>query len=43
MGLYKYDVDIAKKHLNEKELKELNKIVTMYLDYSEYKRKIIMI
>ena len=33
--IYKYDVDIAKNHLNEKELKDLNRIVTMYLDYAE--------
>ncbi len=33
--IYKYDVDIAKKYLNEKELKDLNRIVTMYLDYAE--------
>ena len=33
--IYKYDVDIAKNYLNEKELKNLNKIVTMYLDYAE--------
>ena len=29
------DVIIAKNHLNEKELKDLNRIVTMYLDYAE--------
>lgn len=29
------DVDIAKNYLNEKELKDLNRIVTMYLDYAE--------
>ena len=33
--IYKYDVDIAKNYLNEKELKSLNRIVTMYLDYAE--------
>jgi len=33
--IYKYDVDVAKNYLNEKELKNLNKIVTMYLDYAE--------
>jgi len=33
--IYKYDVDVAKNYLNEKELKDLNKIVTMYLDYAE--------
>ncbi len=33
--IYKYDVDIAKNYLNESELKSLNRIVTMYLDYAE--------
>ena len=33
--IYKYDVIIAKNYLNEKELKDLNRIVTMYLDYAE--------
>ena len=33
--IYKYDVNIAKNYLNEKELKDLNRIVTMYLDYAE--------
>ena len=33
--IYKYDVDIAKNYLDEKELKDLNRIVTMYLDYAE--------
>ena len=33
--IYKYDVDIAKNYLNEDELKKLNRIVTMYLDYAE--------
>ena len=33
--IYKYDVDIAKNYLNEKELQDLNRIVTMYLDYAE--------
>ena len=31
--IYRYDV--AKNYLNEKELKDLNRIVTMYLDYAE--------
>ena len=31
----KQDVAIAKNYLNEKEIKELNEIVTMYLDYAE--------
>ncbi len=34
--IYRYDVDIAKNYLTEKELKDLNRIVTMYLDYAEY-------
>lgn len=33
--IYRYDVDIAKNYLNEKELKDLNRIVTMYLDHAE--------
>ncbi len=31
----KTDIGIAKNYLNEKELDELNRIVTMYLDYAE--------
>ena len=31
----KKDVSIAKNYLDEKELKSLNRIVTMYLDYAE--------
>jgi len=31
----KSDVTVAKNYLNEKELKDLNRIVTMYLDYAE--------
>ncbi len=31
----KQDVRIAKNYLSEKELKQLNRIVTMYLDYAE--------
>ena len=31
----KTDVSVAKNYLNEKELKALNQIVTMYLDYAE--------
>ena len=31
----KSDVSIAKNYLNEKELRQLNRIVTMYLDYAE--------
>ncbi len=33
--IYKYDIDIAKNYLSELELKNLNRIVTMYLDYAE--------
>lgn len=32
----KSDVSIAKNYLSEKELKPLNRIVTMYLDYAEH-------
>lgn len=31
----RYDMDVAKNYLNEKELRNLNRIVTMYLDYAE--------
>jgi hypothetical protein len=31
----KKDVDIAKNYLNEGEIKSLNRLVTMYLDYAE--------
>jgi hypothetical protein len=31
----KGDVDIAKNYLSDKEINELNRIVTMYLDYAE--------
>lgn len=31
----KSDVSVAKNYLNEKELRELNRVVTMYLDYAE--------
>ncbi|HRR02602.1 MAG TPA: RhuM family protein, partial [Treponemataceae bacterium] len=31
----KYDVSIAKNYLKEEEIKDLNEIVTMYLDYAE--------
>ena len=34
-SIRKTDVGIAKNYLNEKELKGLNRIVTMYLDYAE--------
>jgi len=35
----KSDVIIAKNYLSEKELKPLNRIVTMYLDYAEHQAK----
>ena len=35
----KTDVTIAKNYLNEEELSELNRIVTMYLDYAEDQAK----
>jgi hypothetical protein len=33
--ILKSDVSIAKNYLNEKEISELNRVVTMYLDYAE--------
>lgn len=41
----KTDVIVAKNYLQEKELKTLNRIVTMYLDYAEHQaeRQIPMI
>lgn len=33
--ILKTDVSVAKNYLDEKEIKELNRIVTMYLDYAE--------
>ena len=33
--IMKSDVSIAKNYLNEKELRDLNRIVTMYLDFAE--------
>lgn len=33
--ILKSDVGVAKNYLKEKELRELNRIVTMYLDYAE--------
>jgi hypothetical protein len=35
----KIDVTVAKNYLNEKEIGELNRIVTMYLDYAEDQAK----
>ncbi len=34
--IIKSDVVITKNYLNKKEIKSLNRIVTMYLDYAEY-------
>jgi hypothetical protein len=31
----KSDVTVAKNYLNEEEIRQLNRIVTMYLDYAE--------
>lgn len=33
--IYKSDVIVAKNYLSERELKELNRLVNMYLDYAE--------
>jgi hypothetical protein len=33
--ILKIDVSVAKNYLDEKELKNLNRIVTMYLDFAE--------
>lgn len=33
--ILKSDVSVAKNYLNEKEIRDLNRIVTMYLDYAE--------
>lgn len=33
--IYKYDVVIAKNYLNEQELKKLNNLTTLFLDYAE--------
>lgn len=40
----KQDIDIAKNYLNQEEIAELNRIVTMYLDFAEdqAKRRMIM-
>ncbi|OGI06091.1 MAG: hypothetical protein A2Y40_02365 [Candidatus Margulisbacteria bacterium GWF2_35_9] len=37
----KQDVGIAKNYLNADEIKDLNEIVTMYLDYAE--RQVILV
>lgn len=33
--IYKYDVSVAKNYLNEEELKKLNNLTTLFLDYAE--------
>ena len=33
--IYKYDVSIAKNYLNEDELKKLNNLTNLFLDYAE--------
>ena len=33
--IYKYDVSIAKNYLNEAELRKLNNLTTLFLDYAE--------
>lgn len=33
--IYKYDVGIAKNYLNEEELKKLNNLTTLFLDYAD--------
>ncbi len=33
--IYKYDVSIAKNYLNEAEIKQLNNLTTLFLDYAE--------
>ena len=33
--IYKYDVSVAKNYLNEIELKKLNNLTTLFLDYAE--------
>ncbi len=33
--IYKYDVSIAKNYLNESELKKLNNLTNLFLDYVE--------
>lgn len=38
-AIRKSDVSIAKNYLNEQELDELNRIVSMYLDYAEMQAK----
>ena len=33
--IYKYDVSVAKNYLNEEEMKKLNNLTNLFLDYAE--------
>lgn len=33
--IYKYDISVAKNYLNEEELKKLNSLTNLFLDYAE--------
>lgn len=33
--IYKYDIEIAKNYLNEKEMKDLERLTISFLDYAE--------
>lgn len=33
--IYKYDISVAKNYLTENELKKLNNLTTLFLDYAE--------
>jgi hypothetical protein len=33
--IYKYDIGVAKNYLTEEELKKLNNLTTLFLDYAE--------
>lgn len=37
--IYKGDISVAKNYLIEKEIKELERIVSMYVDYAEKTRR----
>ena len=37
--IYKSDVKVAKNYLEQKELKTLNHVVDMYLDFAEFQAK----
>lgn len=38
--ILKSDVSVAKNYLDEKEISELNRIVSMYLDYAKIRRRV---